>query len=77
MEWESEDNLEFLREDFRKNETAGTLSFWDQYLMSNACEALKLREVRISQNILFAQRCKERLANLAQAEESGVLVIKK
>lgn len=76
MEWETEANLDFLRKDLSRQQEAGRLSAWDEYLFSNAQAAEELRRIRIAQNIALAQRSKAKLAELQQAEKNGVLCIK-
>lgn len=70
MEWETESNLQFLRENSEKDST------WEQYLLFNADVTGELRKMRIKHNESFANRSKERISKLEEAEKNGILVMK-
>ena len=73
MEWESEENVVFLKNSCRN--TNNRISLWDEYSLFNA-RSEELRTARISKNQYFAERSKERLVRLEKAEKDGLLVMK-
>jgi uncharacterized protein YeaO (DUF488 family) len=63
--------------DLQERRQAGQdVSSWEQYREHNRQELPQLLRKRIEENMMFAQRSKERLEYLSKAEKEGALVLK-